>query len=58
MWDMCAGEALIQAMMGVVCDADHKPLYYDHNAKDFTIPNGILVAKNKSVFELTNSRLI
>ena len=49
MWDMCAGEALIQAMMGVVCDADHKPLYYDHNAKDFTIPNGILVAKNKSV---------
>ena len=58
MWDMCAGEALIQAMMGIVCDSDHKPLYYDHKAKDFTIPNGIVVAKNKKVFDLTNERLI
>ena len=28
-WDMCAGEALLQSMMGVVCDANFKPLIYD-----------------------------
>lgn len=57
-WDMCAGEALIQAMMGIVCDSDHKPLFYDHTAKDFTIQNGIMVSKNKTVFDLTNERLM
>lgn len=36
-WDMCAGEALLQSMMGVVCDANHKPLIYDHNKTNFTI---------------------
>ena len=51
---MCAVEALIQSMMGIVCDSDHKPIMYDSNAKDFTINNGIVVAKNKTVFDLTN----
>ena len=36
-WDMCAGEALIQSMMGIVCNAEHKPLIYDHTLDDFTI---------------------
>jgi hypothetical protein len=45
-------------MMGIVCDSDHKPLYYDDKAKDFTIKNGIVVAKNKTVFDITNHRLI
>ncbi len=54
MWDMCAGEALIQSMMGIVCDSDHKPLIYDHTLKDYTITNGIFVSKNKTVFDLTN----
>ena len=58
MWDMCAGEALIQAMMGIVCDSDHKPLIYDEDATDFTIPNGIMVCKNKTVFDLTAERLL
>lgn len=58
MWDMCAGEALIQSMMGIVCDSDHKPLHYDPDATDYTITNGIMVCKNKTVFDLTNERLI
>ena len=57
MWDMCAGEALIQSMMGIVCGSDHKPIFYDDKATDFTITNGIFVAKNKTVFDLTNQRL-
>ena len=36
-WDLCAGEALLQSMMGVVCDAANKPLVYDESAEDFTI---------------------
>jgi hypothetical protein len=57
-WDMCAGEALLQGMMGIICDSDHKPLIYDPKASDYTIPNGIFVCKNKKVFDVTNSRMI
>ena len=57
-WDMCAGEALIQSMMGVVCDANHKPLIYDHTLGDYTINEGIVVAKNKKAFDVANERLI
>jgi len=56
-WDMCAGEALLQSMMGVVCDANHKPLIYDHEAKDYTIQEGIVVAKNKKVFDTAIERI-
>ena len=56
-WDMCAGEALLQSMMGVVCDAYHKPLIYDPDAEDFTVPDGIVIAKNKKVFDTANERL-
>jgi len=57
-WDMCASEALISSMMGVVCDANHKPLIYDHTAKDFTIDQGIVIAKNKKIFDVVHERLI
>jgi len=45
-------------MMGVVCDANHKPLIYDHTLEDYTINEGIVVAKNKIVFDVANERLI
>ena len=51
-WDMCASEALIQARMGIVTDAFSKPLMYDHNSDDYTIKKGIIVAKNKKVYDL------
>ena len=47
----------MQSMMGVVCDANHKPLEYDHTADDFTIRQGIVVAKNKKVFDTATNRL-
>lgn len=30
-WDMCASEALILSRMGIVTDANRKPIIYDHN---------------------------
>ena len=51
-WDLCAGEALLQAKMGIVCDAANHPILYDHEAADFTITDGIVVSKNKKVFEI------
>ena len=44
-------------MMGVVCDANHKPLEYDHTADDFTIRQGIVISKNKKVFDTATERL-
>ena len=57
-WDMCAGEALLQSMMGVVCNASGKPLIYDHTASDFTINEGIVISKNKKVYDCANQRLL
>lgn len=57
-WDMCAGEALLQSMMGVVCDANQRPLVYDHTKKNFTIMEGIVIAKNKTVLETCQKRLL
>ena len=45
-------------MMGVVCDANHKPLEYDHTADDFTIRQGIVISKNKKVFDTAIDRLV
>jgi len=45
-------------MMGVVCDANHKPLEYDHLAEDFTINQGIVISKNKKVFDAAIDRLV
>lgn len=45
-WDMCASEALLLSMMGVVTDANKKPLIYDHTKNNFTIREGIIIGKN------------
>lgn len=51
-WDMCASEALMLARMGVVTDASQRPLLYDHTKKSYTIREGIIMAKNKKVYEV------
>lgn len=56
-WDMCASEALIQAKMGIVSDACSRPLIYDHTKDNFTIREGIIVAKNKKVFDVCKQRI-
>ena len=45
-------------MMGVVCDAANKPLVYDETASDFTIQEGIVISKNKKVFDTAQERLL
>ena len=55
-WDMCASEALIEAKMGIVVDAAGKPLIYDENREDYTIRDGIIIAKNMKVYNLVKDR--
>ncbi len=45
-WDMCASEALIAARFGIVSDKDQKSIKYDHTLSDFTLENGIIMARN------------
>lgn len=54
---MCASEALIQARMGIVTDANGKPIIYDHLKGSFTIKEGIICAKNTKVFKLCENRI-
>ena len=57
-WDMCASEALIQAKMGIVTDASQRPLVYDHTKTDFTIREGIIITKNKKVYDVCKKRIV
>lgn len=54
---MCASEALVMAKMGVVTDAYQRPLIYDHTKKNYTIREGIIVTKNRKVYEVCLKRI-
>ena len=56
-WDLCAPEALMQSRMGFVTDAAQKPILYDHTKSSFTIREGIVVAKNKKVYDVCKERI-
>lgn len=43
--------------MGIVTDANSRPLIYDHTKDNFTIREGIIVAKNKKVFDVCKERI-
>ena len=44
--------------MGIVTDAHSRPLIYDPTSPDFTIREGIIVAKNKKVYDVCAMRII
>lgn len=56
-WDMCAAEALLTAKMGIVTDAHQRPLIYDHTKTNYTMRDGIIVAKNKKVYDVCQKRI-
>ena len=43
--------------MGIVCDAANKPIFYDDTKEDYTITEGIVISKNKKVFDTAQERL-
>ena len=43
--------------MGIVTDANKRPLIYDHTKGNFTIKEGIICAKNSTVYELCEQRI-
>jgi len=55
-WDMCASEALVEAKMGICVDAFGKPHIYDHEKTDYTIQDGIIIAKNMKVYDIVRKR--
>lgn len=44
--------------MGIVTDANQRPLLYDHTKTDYTIRDGIIVAKNKKVYDVCKKRIL
>ena len=47
----------MQSRMGFVTDAAQKPILYDHTKSSFTIREGIVVAKNKKVYDVCKERI-
>jgi len=56
-WDMCASDALIRGMQGIVTDANRNPIIYDHEKENFTIREGIMIAKNQKVLNVCDRRI-
>lgn len=56
-WDMCGSEAILQSRFGIVTDADKRPLFYDHEATQHTLKNGIIAAKSKRHLETCGVRI-
>jgi fructose-1,6-bisphosphatase/inositol monophosphatase family enzyme len=56
-WDTCAVEALVRGRFGIVTDKDRKPVVYPEQGPDFTIPNGVLIASNKDIYDLCYKRV-
>ncbi len=56
-WDMCGSEAILNARFGIVTDAQSRPLTYDEERDHHTMPNGIIAAKNKRIFEVAHERI-
>ena len=56
-WDTCAVEALVRGRFGVVTDKEKRPIIYKASEKDkFTISNGLIIARNQSVYDLCYGR--
>lgn len=55
-WDMCGSEAILAARFGILTDASKRPLFYNHKEHP-TLVNGIVAAKNKSIYELCERRI-
>lgn len=45
-WDMCAAEALMRGRFGIVTNKDKSPIIYEHKLEDYTIMNGIIMARS------------
>jgi 3'-phosphoadenosine 5'-phosphosulfate (PAPS) 3'-phosphatase len=57
-WDVCANEALVRGRFGVVTDKDKKPIIYETSEKNnFTLPNGLIIARNQSIYDLSYERV-
>lgn len=43
--------------MGIVTDANSKPIVYNEEAKSYTIREGIFIAKNRKVYDVCRNRV-
>eukprot|EP00347_Sterkiella_histriomuscorum_P005289 403357170 len=56
-WDMCASEALIRGRFGIITNKDRQPIVYEENLQDYTILNGIMMARSEAVYDLCMNRI-
>ena len=50
MWDICASEAIFSSRFGILTDAKQKPLFYDSSRRSFGLYNGVVAARNASIY--------
>jgi len=57
-WDVCAVEAMIRGRFGIATDKDRLPIIYEPAEKgNFTIPNGLILARSQAVYDVCYDRL-
>ncbi|CDW74136.1 3 (2)-bisphosphate nucleotidase 1 [Stylonychia lemnae] len=55
-WDMCGSEAILASRFGILTDAQKRPIFYEPNMHP-TIKDGLIAAKNKSIYKLCEHRI-
>ena len=56
-WDICAVDALIKARFGITSNKDRKHLTYNIKESDYTMNNGIILARSEPIYNLVYERL-
>ena len=56
-WDLCGVDALIKSRLGITSNKNRKPLIYDDKAKNFTVRDGIIMARSEFIYDLIHIRL-
>ena len=56
-WDVCAVDTLIKSRFGVTSNKNREAIKYEDKTEDFTMHNGIIMARSMGLYELMFHRL-
>ncbi len=56
-WDTCASDAILQGRLGVLLNAQDKPLNYDTDLTSYTVQEGIIASRGFEFHEMIKGRV-
>lgn len=57
-WDICAGEAILKSVGGIVVGGDNKPLTYEEEKGKSVIAQGVIASVSKDKHDRVMNKLL